>query len=59
MLVITLPGITRRLKRCATCEGPAPPDLPADSPGPRPGSTLTPLVPNAVVDKWLPYKDRE
>jgi hypothetical protein len=59
VLVITIPGLKSRLLRCATCEGPAPPDLPADAPGPRVPTAPTRLVPTAVVDKWLPYKERE
>ncbi len=60
MLTIQLSNVRRKLIRCQTCAGPAPPDLPL---APVRYETRTKrmsaskVIAQAVVDKWLPYRD--
>lgn len=64
ILVITLPGVTRKLIRCEVCSGPAPPDLAARvSHTPtkaklKSKSTMTKLADVDDAREWLPYAEK-
>jgi hypothetical protein len=60
-LLIELPGVKHPRVRCEICAGPAPPDLPAGLVRHDSTKKMQPLTKTitAVVDKWLPYKERE
>jgi hypothetical protein len=54
-VLISLPGVSRKLVRCPACAGPAPPDLPAlieRSP------TTKPFTPLKAIAKSLPFDSR-
>jgi hypothetical protein len=54
LLVITVVGV-RSLHRCAECEGPAPPDLPAPIVQHATTRRMTPLA--KARGAWMPYRD--
>lgn len=61
LLALHLEKVTRLIIRCANCEGPAPPDLPALIVRSPTTKKMQPLArtAKAVADKWKPYKDAE
>ena len=58
VLLISVDGLRRSLRRCVECAGPAPPDLPEYEPPQRP-EFLAPREPGEPEPRreWLPYRE--
>lgn len=54
-LLIALPNLKRRLVRCETCAGQAPPDLPAHPVRSHMTQKMQQL--RTAKPEWMPYKD--